>query len=243
MAARRRRQRSTNVDAFDSGMTASAQSGPARATGMAAGAPLSFYRRRGKRLLDLGLGLLLFIWVLPVMAAAALTVLLFSGWPVIYRAERLGLNGRPFRMLKLRTMVNGADRMLAGLLQTNPGLEREYQAGLKLRDDPRTTKIGALLRKFSLDELPQLWHVITSEMSLVGPRPYAADEWPLLSARTEVLSVTPGVTGPWQVQGRNELPAEARLRLDAGYTQTITAGRDLRYLLITVKCLVRPNGL
>jgi undecaprenyl-phosphate galactose phosphotransferase len=118
------------------------------------------------------------------MAAIALVVLLVSGWPVFYGADRLGRHGHPFRMLKFRTMVNGAHRMLTDLLEAEPALAREYQENLKLRKDPRRTRLGAVLRRLSIDELPQLWQVITGEMSLVGPRPYAVEEAGFLSPET-----------------------------------------------------------
>lgn len=202
----------------------------------------AFYQRRGKRLLDFTMGTLLFVGLLPVMAVAALSVLLLSGWPVFYRAERLGRHGQPFRMLKLRTMVNGARDMLADLLEAKPALAREYGESLKLWEDPRRTGIGAILRRFSIDELPQFWHVVTGEMSLVGPRPYAVDETALLSPHPEILDSVPAITGPWQVAGRNELPPQVRVALDAEYVSNITLAQDLRYLLTTVKCLFCANG-
>ena len=202
----------------------------------------TFYQRRGKRLLDITLGTVLSIGLLPIMAVAALAVLLLSGWPVFYRAERLGRHGRPFHMLKLRTMVNGAQHMLADLLEANPVLAREYEECLKLPEDPRRTRIGAILRRFSIDELPQLWHVITGEMSLVGPRPYAVEEIALLSSYPEILDSTPAITGPWQVAGRNEIPPQVRIALDVKYVANITLAQDLRYVLATLKCLVRADG-
>ena len=203
----------------------------------------TFYQRRGKRMLDVLLGTLLFVGLLPLMVVAALAVLATSGWPIFYKAERIGLHGHRFRMLKFRTMVRHADKVLRELLRTDDALAAEYRRTLKLRKDPRRTKLGVTFRKFSIDELPQLWHVITGKMSLVGPRPYAVEEAPLLSRRREILLLTPGLTGPWQVQGRNELPVSQRIELDADYAAGLRLGRDLRYLLATANCLVRPNGL
>ncbi len=202
----------------------------------------TFYHTRGKRLLDITLGSLLFVGCLPMMVIAAVAVLCLSGWPILYRAERLGRNGRPLRLLKLRTMVNGAHDMLPDLLVANPALAGEYSKKLKLRRDPRRTKIGATLRRFSIDELPQFWHVVTGDMTLVGPRPYAVEEKDLVAPYPEILSMTPGVTGPWQVRGRSELPPEARIALDVRYATHVTIGRDLRYMLATLDCLMRPNG-
>lgn len=202
----------------------------------------TFYERRGKRLLDIALGTAFLIGLLPFIAATALVVLLVSGWPVFYGAERLGRHGRPFRMLKFRTMVNGAHHMLADLLETEPALAREYQQNLKLRKDPRRTRLGVLLRRLSIDELPQLWQVITGEMSLVGPRPYAVEEADLLSSHPEILDSRPALTGPWQVAGRNDLSPRLRIALDAYYVANVTLAQDLRYLAMTLKCLLRANG-
>jgi lipopolysaccharide/colanic/teichoic acid biosynthesis glycosyltransferase len=202
----------------------------------------TFYERRGKRLLDITLGTVLCIGLLPVMAVAALAVLLLSGWPVFYCARRLGRHGRPFRMLKLRTMVNGAHHMLADLLEAKPLLAREYKECLKLPEDPRRTRIGAILRRLSIDELPQFWQVITGEMSLVGPRPYAVEEIALLSSYPEILDSTPAITGPWQVAGRNNIPPQVRIALDAKYVANITFAQDLRYVLATLRCLARADG-
>jgi exopolysaccharide production protein ExoY len=202
----------------------------------------TFYQRRGKRLLDITLGAALFVALLPFMAAIALVVLLVSGWPVFYGADRLGQQGHPFQMLKFRTMVNGAHHMLADLLEAEPTLAREYQENLKLRKDPRRTRMGAVLRRLSIDELPQLWQVITGEMSLVGPRPYAVEEATLLSSHPEILDARPALTGPWQVAGRNDLSPRLRIALDAQYVTNVTLAQDLRYLVMTVKSLLRANG-
>jgi exopolysaccharide production protein ExoY len=202
----------------------------------------TFYQRMGKRLLDIFLGTVLFIVFLPIMAVAALAVLVLSGRPIFYRGRRLGRYSRPFGMLKFRTMARNADAVLSELLRTNPALMDEYRKSLKLRHDPRRTRVGTILRKLSIDELPQLWHVITGEMSLVGPRPYAVGEIGLLSGRPEILMLTPAVTGPWQVKGRNGLPSKTRIALDAQYVSDITLAGDLRYLVATLKCLACANG-
>jgi exopolysaccharide production protein ExoY len=139
-------------------------------------------------------------------------------------------------------MVNGAHHMLADLLEAEPTLAREYQENLKLRKDPRRTRMGAVLRRLSIDELPQLWQVITGEMSLVGPRPYAVEEAALLSSHPEILDVRPALTGPWQVAGRNDLSPRLRIALDAQYVTNVTLAQDLRYLVMTVKSLLRANG-
>ena len=204
----------------------------------------TFYRRLGKRAFDLVFGAALIVALLPLMLATALVVLVTSGWPVLYRAERLGRHGQPFRMLKFRTMVRGADEALPALLLSDGALAEEYGHALKLRDDPRTTRLGALLRRFSIDELPQLWHVITGEMSLVGPRPYAATEaeMALIAPHPEILEPAPALTGPWQVEGRNDLTPAERIARDTEYAGACSFLGDVAYLLATVKCLVYANG-
>jgi exopolysaccharide production protein ExoY len=202
----------------------------------------TFYQRRGKRLLDIVLGTVLLLVLLPVMATVALGVLATSGWPIFYRHQRLGRDGHPFRMLKFRTMATNADRYLPRLLTRDPTLASEYRERLKLEHDPRRTKVGILLRKLSLDELPQFWHVIKGEMSLVGPRPYAVRERALLTEHVEILSQAPAITGPWQVGGRNALSPERRIALDAEYVSNVSLRQDLGYLLATVRCLTCANG-
>ncbi len=204
--------------------------------------PASFYQRRGKRLLDITLGTALFIGLLPLMVLAGLAVLLFSGWPILYRTQRLKRDGQPFGMLKLRTMANGAHERLGDLLREDPVLAAEYEARLKLENDPRRTRIGVLLRRCSIDELPQFWHVITGDMTLVGPRPYAVEERPLLAPHPDILEMPPAITGPWQTRGRNNLPPNARLSSDVAYVRDVSFRRDVGYLLATVRCLLRPNG-
>jgi exopolysaccharide production protein ExoY len=201
-----------------------------------------FYGRYGKRALDIVLGTLFFVGLLPVMLLVGVAVLVTSGRPVLYRAERLGRHGRPLRMWKFRTMIRNADEALADLLSSDAALAAEYRENLKLRQDPRKTKLGAVLRKSSIDELPQFWHVITGEMSLVGPRPYAAAERALVLSHPEILECPPGVTGPWQVRGRNKLSPQVRLALDVEYAGHVGLLRDLRHLLATVRCLIRPDG-
>jgi lipopolysaccharide/colanic/teichoic acid biosynthesis glycosyltransferase len=202
----------------------------------------SYYHRYGKRALDIVLGTLLFVGLLPMMAAVAVAVLVTSGWPILYRAERLGRHGRPMRMLKFRTMIRDADEALADLLSSDAALAAEYRKNLKLREDPRKTKLGAILRKLSIDELPQFWHVITGEMSLVGPRPYAAMERELVSPHPEIFECSPGITGPWQVRGRNRLPPQVRVALDLEYVAHVGLTQDLWHVLATMKCLIRPDG-
>ena len=203
----------------------------------------SFYGRRGKRLLDLALGIpLFFLWV-PVAMVLAFGILVTSGWTVLYSCERVGRGGRPFRMWKFRTMVHDADHLIQSWKDSSPQLAEEYANNFKVKHDPRVTRLGRLLRKTSLDELPQLWNVLRGEMSLVGPRPYFARELALYpNIGPTILSVKPGMIGPWQVRGRNGLSPGARMRLDTEYAANVKLGKDLGYLILTVKPLLCWDG-
>jgi lipopolysaccharide/colanic/teichoic acid biosynthesis glycosyltransferase len=204
----------------------------------------TFYQRRGKRLLDITLGTTFFIALLPFMAAIALVVLLVSGWPILYGAERIGRNGNQFRMWKLRTMKRNSREALKEWQTTHPELAAEYEKNFKLRDDPRVTAVGRFLRKSSLDELPQLWNVIRGEMSLVGPRPVVERE--LANYREDAggfLSVRPGITGRWQVDGRNTVTYPDRVRVELAYCRSVTLSGDVAILARTLFTIIRHNGI
>lgn len=203
----------------------------------------SFYRQRGKRLLDLALGIPLFLLLVPVSAVVALGILVTSGWPVLYSCERVGRGGRPFRMRKFRTMVHDADHLIRSWKDSSPQLAEEYANNFKVKHDPRVTRLGRLLRRTSLDELPQLWNVLIGEMSLVGPRPYFAHElqrYP--NVKQAITSARPGMTGPWQVRGRNNCPPPTRMRLDVEYATNVGLAKDLAYLILTAKPLLLWDG-
>ena len=211
-----------------------------KAAALAAG----FYRRAGKRWVDLLLGVPLALIALPVVALTALAVLVTSGRPIFYRAVRVGRDGREFSMWKLRTMVPDAEQVLSEWLVRNPAIAEEYRANFKLRNDPRVTRVGRILRRTSLDELPQFWNVLRGEMSLVGPRPYYDHELlPFPSTRSSIISMRPGLTGPWQVRGRNALAPSVRMFLDRRYVNTCNLRDDLLYVVSTVRSLIRPDGL
>jgi lipopolysaccharide/colanic/teichoic acid biosynthesis glycosyltransferase len=175
----------------------------------------------------------------PFMAVAAIMIKLDSPGPVFFYQERAGENGRPFRMLKLRTMVQGAGDMLP--IPTT--LADRPMAALKPRDDPRVTRVGHFLRRFSLDELPQLWNVLKGEMSLVGPRPEEIrvvrmyGDWHRLR-----LAAKPGMTGPMQVNGRADLTLDARVRLELEYITDYSLWKDLQILVRTVAAVIRGQG-
>ncbi|MEM1126722.1 MAG: exopolysaccharide biosynthesis polyprenyl glycosylphosphotransferase [Bacteroidota bacterium] len=197
-----------------------------------------------KRLLDLvGAGLLL-VLTLPLFLAIALLIKFSAPGPVFFRQERMGQDGRAFKVWKFRSMYVDAEERLQHILDADPELREEYEVFHKLRNDPRVTSIGQLLRVTSLDELPQLLNVLTGEMSLVGPRAYMPSERPkMLGMAGLVLQAPPGLTGLWQVSGRNKLSFEERVRIDAHYVQHRNTWLDLYILLRTIPVVLFREGV
>ncbi len=163
--------------------------------------------------------------------------------PIFFRQKRLGKGGRIFTILKFRTMHEDAEAILQKYLQDHPKELKKWKKYKKLPDDPRVTSIGKILRKFSLDELPQLLNVIRGEMSLVGPRPYIPQELEKMrEAKEVILSVRPGMTGLWQVLGRNRLTFDQRLRIDIWYVYNWSLWRDVVILLKTFWTVLKRDG-
>jgi exopolysaccharide production protein ExoY len=195
-----------------------------------------------KRALDIGVALTALILLAPVMAAIAAIIRLTQGGSVIFAHERVGFGGRTFRCFKFRTMVPDAAERLARYLATNEEAARVWADTQKLRDDPRVTWFGHILRKSSLDELPQLFNVLRGEMSCVGPRPVVADE--LLrygDYAREYIKVRPGVTGLWQVSGRSNTTYAHRVRLDRVYVRRCSLVLDLAILLRTIPAVLKVS--
>jgi len=201
--------------------------------------PLSGPQRLTKRLLDLALATLSLVVTAVPMAMIAVAVKLDSPGPLIFSQVRVGQNGRPFRILKFRTMVAQAEQMLPQLVD----LDALEQPAFKLQDDPRVTRVGHFLRRYSLDELPQLANVMRGEMSLVGPRP---EQIALVQRYTDSqrrrLAVKPGMTGPMQVNGRGDLRFEQRLALELDYIAHYSVRRDLAILMRTLPAVLRGDG-
>lgn len=175
---------------------------------------------------------------LPLMLAIALTIKI-DGGPVFFHQDRVGRHGRRFRMIKFRSMVPDAEERKAGLLDLNEGSGPLF----KLKLDPRITRVGAILRKYSLDELPQLFNVIAGSMSLVGPRPPLPEEVETYSRDAErKLMVKPGLTGLWQISGRSDLSWEESVRLDLRYVENWTLPMDALILWKTIGTLIRSHG-
>lgn len=193
-----------------------------------------------KRALDLLLALAALLLAAPILIVVALAVRCSSPGPIVFRQTRVGRYGRPFTCLKFRTMVRDAHRVLA----EDPEFAAEFVTAYKLRRDCRVTRLGSILRKLSLDELPQLLNVIRGEMSLVGPRPVLADE-----LRTKygpdgafVVSVRPGLTGLWQVSGRCATSYEERVQLDVSYVERRSLLFDLWIIVRTPIALLTTRG-
>jgi len=178
----------------------------------------------------------------PVFLALGLLVKLTSRGPVFYVQQRVGRDYRSFGCIKFRTMRRDADKILSTLLSSSPDLEEEFRNDFKLKNDPRITRLGKFLRRSSLDELPQFLNVLRGEMSVVGPRPIVRKELPRYGGRMdEVLAVRPGLTGLWQVSGRNNLSYEERVELDVRYARHRSVLMDLRIILKTVMVVLDPR--
>ena len=182
--------------------------------------------------------------MLPLIVLCALAVRLSGAGPVIYRQTRIGRNGREFTCLKFRTMVCGADAAIAALLQQSQETNDEWLAAHKIRNDPRVTRVGQFFRRYSLDELPQLFNVLAGHMSVVGPRPIVSAEIHRYGLKfADYCSVKPGLTGLWQVSGRHALAYSVRVDLDSAYARSKSLSADLLILVRTVPVvLFGQNG-
>ena len=201
-----------------------------------------FYLRRGKRIFDLAFGLVLLATLLPLLFVVAAVVLVRSGWPIFYGSERAGFAGKRFQMWKFRTMVRDADAVFERWKETHPERATQLLTDWKLEADPRVTALGRFLRKSSLDELPQIWNVLCGEMSIAGPRPYLSRESLDPDLARAIVSVRPGLTGPFQVRGRKSMTPLARMQLEAGYAADVRLSKDLAYIIRTAKPLMELDG-
>jgi len=211
----------------------------------------SSYKIFFKRLIDLVFGIFLLVLFSPIYVLAAIVIKLDSPGPVLADVpERIGQLGRKFKMYKFRSMIVNAHL----LLRTDPGfkeLYEEYKKGsYKLKKDPRITRVGRFIRRHSIDEIPQLFNVLKGEMSIVGPRAYYPDElenqqnkYPHTKCLvTKVLSVKPGITGLWQVNGRSEINFDKRIAIDADYVDKLSLWRDLQITLKTPLVMITGKG-
>jgi exopolysaccharide production protein ExoY len=196
-----------------------------------------------KRLVDIVLSMSLLVILAPLILVAGLAVWLTDRGPVFFRHTRLGYSGRSFGCLKIRTMVTNSAEVLADLVTKDAAAAEEWAETQKLRDDPRVTSIGKILRKTSIDELPQLLNVLRGEMSLVGPRPIVAAEVERYGSRFSCYQVArPGITGLWQVGGRSDCTYADRIIYDSDYVNNWSMLKDFIILIRTVKTVVAPKG-
>lgn len=196
-----------------------------------------------KRGLDLSIVFVGGIVTLPLSLIIGLLIRLDSPGKVLYTQERAGFAGKHLKVLKFRTMVSNADQMLQEYLSANPGLRTEWETTQKLKNDPRITRVGKILRKLSLDELPQLWNVLTGEMSIVGPRPIPIPELNSYGDGINLYQlVRPGITGMWQVSGRNDCSYEDRIRYNEYYIRNWSIWLDIYILLRTVWVVLSQRG-
>jgi exopolysaccharide production protein ExoY len=204
--------------------------------------PLSRVTLTGKRILDVIGSLGLILITSPIFLIVALFVAL-DGGPVFFRHTRIGQKGERFGCLKFRTMILGAEAFLTEYLEHHPDAKTEWQDHQKLEFDPRITPIGRILRATSLDELPQLVNILRGEMSLVGPRPVTKDELSRYgNAANHYLAVRPGLTGPWQISGRNDVGYDERVALDHAYVRDLSLFRDLVILFRTPSAVLSRRG-
>ena len=196
-----------------------------------------------KRALDIVLGLLILLFISPLLILIAILVKVSSPGPVFYRQKRIGRAGQPFFMLKFRSMYIDSDDLLQALLKSCPYSAEEWATYQKLRFDPRVTRVGAFIRKTSLDELPQIFNVLAGDMSLVGHRPILPSQIAEYGPHFDTYKVArPGITGLWQVSGRNQLSFEKRAEMGSRYTRNWSLWLDFKILLRTVPAVLFPKG-
>jgi lipopolysaccharide/colanic/teichoic acid biosynthesis glycosyltransferase len=193
-----------------------------------------------KRAFDIAFSSLVLLGLSPLMLTIALAIRLTSKGSVLFRHRRVGIGGKEFYVYKFRTMQHGAEAMKHSF---TPEQQAEFQQNYKLKSDPRVTPIGRVLRKTSLDELPQFMNVLEGDMSIVGPRPVTREELDKYGSSTDlVLSVNPGITGLWQVSGRSDTSYEERVRLDVRYAMQCGFFMDIRIILSTFRIVLARMG-
>ncbi len=200
-------------------------------------------RKLSKRLFDIVFSFAVLILFSPVYLLLGLLIALSSSGPIFYVQERVGKNYKRFGCIKFRTMVVNADELLMDMIETSPQLRQEFEDNFKLKYDPRITWIGRVLRVTSLDEFPQFWNVLMGDMSVVGPRPLVVEELPRYGAHIDrVLTIRPGITGLWQVSGRNDIPYPQRVRMDLYYANSRNFWMDLWIVVKTIGVVVFPKN-
>lgn len=196
-----------------------------------------------KRCIDFVICVAALVCTLPLLLVIAIAIKLDSPGPALYPHARVGRYGKPLRVLKFRTMVLNADGRLRDYLAGRPEQKSVWENAFKLRDDPRITKVGRVLRRFSLDELPQLVNVLRGDMSLVGPRPVIEDELERFgSSAAIIMRALPGITGLWAVSGRSDIPYDERVKLERRYVTEWSLRLDVSILARTIPVIIRGRG-
>lgn len=196
-----------------------------------------------KRSFDLVSAGSVLVVLMPLLIIVAALLLVSQGRPILIKHKRLGRNGRMFPCLKFRTMVNNSAQVLDEVLQKDLTAAEEWRRTRKLREDPRITPVGRVLRKSSVDELPQLINILLGHMSVVGPRPIVEDEIAFYGNHiTDYYKVRPGLTGLWQVSGRSDTSYAHRVGLDCKYSRSVSLAGDLKIIVKTVPAVLRSQG-
>ena len=196
-----------------------------------------------KRIFDIVFALFMITIFSPVYFVLMVLVAINSRGPIFYVQQRIGKNHQPFNCIKFRTMVDNADRMLDTMIEDSAQMREEFEDNFKLKQDPRITKIGKFLRLTSLDEFPQFWNVLKGEMSVVGPRPLVPEELPRYGRKIDtVLRIKPGITGLWQVSGRNDIPYPKRVKIDVYYATSHNWLLDLWIVYKTIGVIIFPRN-
>jgi len=196
-----------------------------------------------KRTIDILLALFGIFLFAPLLIICFIAVIATSPGPALFRHRRVGFNGKPFNCLKFRTMATDAPERLQQVLESDPTAAAEWATNYKLRYDPRITIMGAILRKSSLDELPQLFNVLRGDMSIVGPRPITDDELARYSSSAGAyIACRPGITGLWQISGRSTTTYSKRVACDAYYAQNWSLSLDAKILVVTLPALLLTDS-
>ncbi|CAN7612033.1 sugar transferase [Phenylobacterium sp. LjRoot219] len=214
--------------------------------GVSAGRDIQTTRRPAPiacRIFDIIFAMSGLIFVAPLMIVVAIAIKIQDGGPIFFGHSRIGYEGRSFRCWKFRSMVVDAEARLSALLARDPEARREWEADQKLRRDPRVTLLGRFLRVSSVDEIPQLFNVLRGEMSLVGPRPIVTGEVARYGRRfAQYCSVRPGITGLWQISGRNDVSYRRRVAIDTVFANTLCLSLYLKILFATVPAVMKRDG-
>ncbi|WBU63486.1 sugar transferase [Paracoccus aerodenitrificans] len=202
-----------------------------------------WYNNGGKRFFDITISLIALSIILPALAILGLIIFAQDKGKPFFIHSRVGQEGKSFGCIKMRSMVMNAEERLKDILADSPEKQQEWSQTQKLNDDPRITRLGNILRKTSLDELPQLFNVLRGEMSLVGPRPIVRDELPRYGKDADTyLKLRPGLTGLWQTTGRNDVSYQERVDMDVAYSRNMSFVEDLRIMVMTIVTMLKRTG-